>query len=140
MDTWFVATLIAAGALSAAGPIVWASAILQSSLDVCENGRADAGRPGEPAQGGTRCLDASLARLDRLVRSSCKTCGDRSTARKKAVAVTPYKQLRIQNMFMEIDRRMRHLDAATRRPYESRIAELTDLASCAGIHWSPTAY
>lgn len=138
MDTWFVATLIAAGALSAAGPIVWASAILQSSLDICENGGADAG--GEPAQGGTRCLDASLAQLDRLVRSSCKPCGDGSTARKLFVAVTPYKQLRIQNMFMEIDRRMRGLDAATRQPYETRIAELTNLASCAGIHWSPTAH
>ena len=137
MDSWFVALLIAAGILSAAGPIVWASAILQSSLDVCENAREDDERPGAPEQGDTQCLDASLARLDRLIHSVCRRGGEASADRGSAGAVTPYKQLRIQNLLMEIHGRFRRLDAGRRQPYESRVARLSGLAASAGIHWSP---
>ena len=142
VDTWFAIMLAGAALIAAAGPIVWTSAILRSSAGAspCERTRDADETRALPPERLTRHLDTSLAQLDRLLRATCKRAGARRTIRGGRPTVSPYTQLRIQNMFMETHACLRRIDEASRRPYESRVADLSDMAESAGIRWTPGPY
>jgi len=139
VDTWYVVLLTGAGLLSAAGPIVWASAILQTSGDICgcNDPRDDAASTDVPPERIIHHLDSTLAQLERLIHSACRRYPGPLALRRMGLAVSPYKQLRIQNMFMETHNCIRRLEAARRARYELRVADLIETAACVGINWSP---
>lgn len=139
MDTWFVVLLIGAGIVSAAGPIVWASAILCSNAGASRGVDAliGAGATQAPPEELIHHLDAALARLERLVHSTCRHPHGPGTMSGKSRPISAFKQLRMQNMFMEAQAGIRHLDGESRRRYQARVADLSELAASAGIYCSP---
>ena len=138
VDTWFVILLVGAALISAAGPIVWASAILQSRAAACPclDARDAAETPSPPPERITRRVDANLAQLDRLLRSVSRRAAGGRTLLGSGALVSPYMQLRIQNMFMETQACLRLLDETGRRRYERRVADLGGVAATAGIRWT----
>ena len=127
MEFWFWVLIIAAPILGILAWVFWLVVVwlfFKKTVEVAARSQNE--------------LDMLLAQLDQALRAAAAAQGQAGSG--AGGLQLPPQQQQIYSMLLQAQNQMTQLDSLGRQRYETRLSELSGMASSAGIDWTPGSF